>query len=311
MIVTVTLNPCIDRTCMIRTLKVGGMNRIVTDRRDVSGKGINVSLALSQNGVPVRTCGLLYRGGSELFMTSLRSLGIEYDNIVVDGSIRENIKLWDRDTDVTTEVNQSGAFVSSEAWQAFKAFFLEYVEGADLAVLSGSVPKGLPDTAYRELIELASGKSVPCILDAEGPLLLEGLKAHPLLIKPNEYEFDTAFHPENPELETMIGRAQEVVGEGCCRYICITLGKRGALMVCEAGAWYCRTPDVDIKCTQGAGDSMVAGIAMAYERGLDEGQMLSYGVAMAAGTLSREGTQMCLGQDFERFLPMVKAEKLL
>lgn len=311
MIVTVTLNPCIDRTCMIQTLKVGGMNRIVTDRRDVSGKGINVSLALHQNDIPVRTCGLLYKGGSELFMTSLGNLGIKYDNIEVEGTVRENIKLWDTSTDVTTEVNQSGAFVPEESWMAFKEFFSSYIEGSDLVVLSGSVPKGLSKSAYRELIELADEKGVPCILDAEGPLLEEGLKAHPILIKPNEYEFDITFHPENLERMTIIRKAQEVIGSGLCRYICITLGKEGALMVSADGAWFCASPDIEVKCTQGAGDSIVAGIAMAYEQKLALDEMLRYGVAMAGGTLSREGTQMCLKVDFERILPMVKVEKLL
>ncbi len=310
MIVTVTLNPCIDRTLMLRTLKVGGMNRIVSERRDVSGKGINVSLALFQNDIPVRTCGLLYRGGSDLFMTSLSNLGIKYDNIEVDGTVRENVKLWDTSTDVTTEINQSGAFVSKESWMAFRDFFSSYIESADLVVLSGSVPKGLETTAYKELIELAGKKGVPCILDAEGPLLEEGLKAHPVLIKPNEYEFDVTFHPDNLERRTIITKAQEVIGEGKCRFICVTLGKDGALMVSLDGAWYCASPEMDVKCTQGAGDSIVAGIAMAYEKKLGPAEMLRYGVAMAGGTLSREGTQMCLKSDFERILQVVKAEKL-
>ena len=308
MIGTITLNPCIDRTCKLSHFSYGGMNRMFSDRRDVSGKGINVSLALLQNGVPVRTSGFLYTGGKTMFLEKLKNLGIDYEGIQVDGTIRENIKLWDVESGITTEINQSGSYVPREKWEYFKKQYADFLEGLDMVILSGSVPEGIGKDAYRQLIELANEKSIPSILDAEGQLMKEGLAAHPFLIKPNLFEFKDAFHPEDDTIPGIVSTAKKLISDGLCSYICITLGSNGALMVSRDAAWFCTPMSFDIKCTQGAGDSVVAGIAMAWSEGKGLEDMLRYGIAMANGTLTREGTQMCFREDFLHFLPELKIE---
>lgn len=309
MIGTVTLNPCVDRTCHISGFEYGGMNRMIDDRRDVSGKGINVSLALKQMNWDVKTTGFLYKGNKEFFLEELTKSHIEYDGIEVEGVVRENIKLWDTNSNITTEINQKGAFVSEEKCQEFKEHFTSWVSSLDVVVLSGSVPVGIDNTIYKDLIEIASLKGVKSVLDAEGELLNEGLKAKPYLIKPNKYEFCLSFKTEDDSLYSIAKKAKEIVKDGVCSICCVTLGKDGALIVSKDGVWFSPSPSVDIKCTQGAGDSVVAGMCIALERGLDVPEMLRYGVTMATGTLTREGTQMCGKDEFDRFLPLVEVSK--
>ncbi len=311
MIGTVTLNPCVDRTCHLGGFSYGGMNRIIDDRRDYSGKGINVSLALLQNGSAVRTGGFFFQEGGAAFQEGLLRQGISYKSIKVPGRLRENIKLWNSEDGVTTEVNQSGAFVSMEKWKEFKDFFSEFLEGLSLVVLTGSVPKGIPHDAYRQLIEIAYVHHVPVILDAEGDLLSEGLQGRPLAIKPNAFEFAKTFGvPEHAPLGVLAGKARQLIGAGMVSIVCITLGSEGAMIIDKNGGWRTIPIPLEVKATQGAGDSVVAGMCMAWEAHLATSDMLRYGVAMADGTITREGTLMCRKEDFQRFLPLVRVEAL-
>lgn len=308
MVCTVTLNPCIDRTCEIAGFYYGETNRIIKDRRDVSGKGINVSIALGQNGVKSTACGFLYDDNKEIMLGALESLGILYSGVIVKGRARENIKLWDSTSGVTTEINQEGEFVPLEKWTDFKKHFLSCIRGCELVAISGSAPAGISKTAYRELIEIANQVGVPCILDANGSLLEEGLKANPLLIKPNIDEFVSTFVPQSPDRDSVVNTAKRIIAEGLCQYVCITLGKEGALFISENEVLFSPVLDVPVKCTQGAGDGFVAGICKAWIEKRETKRMFAYGVAMAGGTLVREGTQMCLPDDFVRLLSHVRIE---
>jgi 1-phosphofructokinase len=310
MIGTVTLNPCVDRTCKIEGLLIGGMNRMLSDRRDVSGKGINVSIALLQNGMDVRTSGFLFSDGKEQFLNKLHLFGIDYQGIEVKGRVRENLKLWDVASSVTTEINQKGAFVEPTRWDAFKKAFPAFLKGLELLVLSGSVPPGIAPDAYRTLIEMASSQGVPTILDAEGDLLREGLKAHPLLIKPNLHEFVSTFRLQDIRRQSVVDEARTLIKKGCCSSICITLGEEGAMLFDAKGAWYCACPSFPVKCTQGAGDSVVAGLCKAMVEKKGEVEMLRSGVAMASGTISREGTLLCLPEDYARFSSLITIKEL-
>lgn len=311
MVSTLTLNPCIDRTVRLSGFEYGGMNRIESDRRDVSGKGINVSIALKGAGSAVRTGGFIYSGGSSFFLSELGKQGISFEGIEVPGQIRENLKIWNECDSVTTEINQSGAYVPMAKWEEMKAFYRSFVKGSDLAVLSGSVPRGIPSDCYRTLVEIARESGVPVILDAEKDLLVNGMGDGVFLLKPNLYEFMSAFPVVSSDALSIARRAIDEINRGACRVLCITLGKDGAIIADEGHACYAPSPSGDVKCTQGAGDSVVAGICRAYEEGLGIKDMLRYGVAFAMGTLSREGTEMCTRADYEPFLPLVEVEEII
>lgn len=310
MIGTITLNPCIDRTCSLKGLSIGSMNRIISDRRDVSGKGIDVSLALSSLSVDVKTGGFIYKDNKEFFLSSLVKMGINVEGVEVDGRLRENIKLWDIDSGITTEVNQAGSYVPPEKWLEFKDFFSAFIDSLELVVISGSVPKGIDERAYKELIEIASSKAVPVFLDAEGSLLEEGLKAKPLLIKPNLYEFERSFGKIDKDKASIARQCKAIINKTGIEYICLTMGKEGAFLATKDRGYFSLPLDVDVKCTQGAGDGVVAGLAKAYSEKKGVKEMLRFGLAAAAATISTEGTQMCNLDSFESLLPRVMIEEV-
>ena len=309
MIGTITMNPCMDKTLTISDFTYGGMNRVTEKRADPSGKGVNISIALTQIGVPVRTLGLEYANGSEEFRDTLEQLGVCYESLVVPGTLRENNKVYDTKTKVTTELNQKGDFVSEEALKRFDKFLDSVLGELDILVITGSVPQGVEKDYYYKLIQRANERRVKCILDAEGDLMLEGLKAKPYLIKPNLYEFQMAFGLKTKEQKAILKICDQIIAQGV-EIVCLSMGGDGAMIVNSREAYICKPTPIDVKSTAGAGDSLVAGMCIAMEEGRDLGTMLRYGVSVAQGSLVREGTQLCTKENFEYFREIVKVEKI-
>lgn len=310
MIGTVTLNPCVDRTVSVDGFIYGGLNRVKEVRRDASGKGIDVSLALAGTGHQVRTAGFLHRETAAFFTEELRKKGIAYEGVEVAGRVRENVKVFNTVDHVTTEENASGEKVDPEDTARFLAFYEDFLSGLSSIVLAGSVPPGTSRDIYRRLCEKARRGGVWCVLDADGDLLEEGVKGHPSLIKPNDAEFSSVwgFHPETPE--GFSDAASSLVKKGVADEVCVTLGKDGAVLVSRNGAWYAPPVEVPVLSTQGAGDAMVAGLTAAHDAGKDEKEMLAWGTAMALGTVTKAGTEMCGKEDFARYLRRVEVRKL-
>jgi len=309
MIGTITLNPCIDKTLMIEGFTYGGMNRVNQKRADVSGKGINVSIALTQLGMPVKTFGINYKEGSQTLREELQKNGIDYQAVLVDGVLRENIKVMDMKTCITTELNQKGDYVSEEKLLEFGRMIDNNLGDLEILVVTGSVPQGVNKEYYKQLIEKANAKGVKVILDAEGEFLLKGMEGKPYLIKPNLYEFETAFGMEGKGIKEVLQICRKIIEDGI-KVVCVSMGDEGALIADKDEAYICRPTELDIKGTQGAGDSLVAGICIAMEHGLPISEMLRYGVATAQGSLIREGTQLCTKEDFEIYQKLLTIEKI-
>ncbi|MCC6093940.1 MAG: PfkB family carbohydrate kinase, partial [Eubacterium sp.] len=216
MIATVTMNPCFDKTFTIDGFSYGGLNRVQDKRTDYSGKGINVSIVLHQLDVPVRTFGINYSQNGSDFSDGLAAEGIRYEAFMAQGRVRENIKVRNVRDRVTTELNQKGDPLTAEELQAFTAQLLARLSdpAIDLVVITGSVPQGVPAACYRDLTDACKQMGKRVILDAEGDLLREGLKAGPDVIKPNLYEFINAFSPEDESREAIVRRCREIIASG-------------------------------------------------------------------------------------------------
>lgn len=309
MIGTITLNPCIDKTVIIDGFHYGGMNRVNSKRADVSGKGINVSIVLKQLSADVRTLGFQYENGYHALVKGLDKLGIDYEGVTVEGTLRENVKVMDMQTSITTELNQKGDFVDTDKILEFEQMLERCLDALDILVVTGSVPQGVPDDYYHKLIKKAKEKGVRTVLDAEGELLQQGLMAKPYLIKPNLFEFETAFGLKSREHAEILTICRKLIADGVT-VVCLSMGGEGAMIVDEKEAYLCRPTKIDVKSTQGAGDSLVAGMCIAMEEGLAIDEMLRYGVSAAQGSLIREGTLLCLREDFDYFKKVIKIDKI-
>lgn len=310
LITTVTLNPCIDKMVTIDSFTYGGMNRILHSRIDVAGKGNNVAVVYCRLGGEAICTGINYRERGDIVVNYLEENQVAYDFVTVDGEVRINHKIFDRSKRVVTELNESGHPVPMEALELLKDKLINHCRNSHILVLSGSIPRGVPVTIYRELLKAVSHLSIKTILDTEGSLLLEGIKEKPYIIKPNLFELETALDTKLTSHQEIIRAAQFFLDKGV-KIIGISLGKEGAIIVDENHAYYSPGLKVDVKGTAGAGDSMVGGFCYAMDKGLDLKGMLRYGIAAATASVMREGTLLCTKEGFESILPMVKVEKLL
>jgi len=312
MIVTVTLNPCRDKTQVIEGFIHGGLNRVLESREDLCGKGINVSVALAGLGEQSLCLGFNFeRDGSELVRT-INRYGIKDDFVLCQGGIRVNAKIFERDTGVMTEINEKGDFVSQEHFEVLKTKIADYGREAEIIVLSGSVPKGLNEDSYKELIISArkNNPDVTILLDAEGPLLTEGFKAKPDIIKPNLFELETAFGTKLDNNEQVVSLCRDIMLSTGIKMICVSMGEKGALITNDNYACFTPALSLNLKSLQGAGDSMVAGLCVAFKRGEPLDEILRYAVAAASGSIEREGTLLCTKDDFERIYPKVVVQEI-
>lgn len=310
MITTVTLNPCIDKTISISNFKYGELNRVVSTRTDVSGKGINVSIALNQLGEETKCLGFNYLRDDSIIKKRLEESKIGYQFIEVEGSLRTNIKIFDTNDRTMTELNESGNPVTLDAVELLKKMINKQTIKSKIMVFNGSVPKGVPKNIYKILIEQVKKEGVKTVLDAEGDLLLEGIKAKPYFIKPNLFELQNALKTSFSNNNDVANAAKKIIDNGVS-IVCVSMGQAGAIIVSQEEAWFAPGSKLNVKGVQGAGDSLVAGMCIAMERGYDLREMLRYGVAAANASLIREGTLLCTKEDFKRMLSEVKIEKIL
>ena len=281
MISCVSLNPSIDRTLALERFEQGGLNRVLSQTDVAAGKGVNVALAASALGEQTACIGFMYREGGALFEHRLREGGVQSDFLWCEGAVRVNVKVFDRSKGEITELNSSGTPVSGAQLDQMRALSLRHARSAACLVLSGSLPPACPVDFYRTLARDAAQVGCRVILDADGERLREGLKARPFLIKPNRYELELLTGRTLDGDEALLGAARECVEAGA-QVVAVSMGGKGALIT--DGHEALRTPGLrlEVKSTVAAGDSMIAGLAAGFARGLDLEQRFRLGVAAAS-----------------------------
>lgn len=290
MIITVTLNPAIDKTAQVKTMVPNGLNRLDHVILDVGGKGINVSKAIKNLGGTSICTGFIAGSNGEWIEDKLDQLGLEYKFVHTDGNTRMNLKVLDEKMNLT-ELNEIGSTISHKSLQELKNELLQMTFPGDIVVLSGSVPQGVPKTIYKELITLLKEKGAKVILDADGELFVEGIESGPYLIKPNKYELCQYFglSEDVSDLE-LIDQAQKLLYKGI-EVVVISLGSKGAIFITHDEV--ARVPGLDIiaHSAVGAGDSMVGALAYGIEQNYELIPLIKLAVATSAGAVMTEGTK--------------------
>lgn len=290
MIITVTLNPAIDKTAQVDKMVCNGLNRLDHVLLDVGGKGINVSKAIQQLGGQSICTGFIAGENGQWIEKKLDQMGLEYKFQHVDGNTRMNLKVLDKDMNLT-ELNEVGQDISQQDVKAFSDALLEMTFEGDIVVLAGSVPKGVPKTIYNELITLLKEKGAKVILDADGDLFTAGIEAGPYLIKPNKYELCKYFGlNEDVSDLVLIENARKLLYKGI-ELVVISLGSDGAMFITHDEV--ARVPGLNIVAHSavGAGDSMVGALAYGIEQNYELIPLIKWAVATSAGAVMTEGTK--------------------
>jgi 6-phosphofructokinase 2 len=290
MILTITLNPCIDKSTIVPQLIPENKLRCTEIVWEAGGGGINVSKALQK--LEVESIALFPSGGhnGNLLCSLLRETGIKFH--VVDSKVesRENWVVWESSTNHQFRFTFPGRPVESDALRPLidqiSSLRPQYI------VASGSLPPGLPDTFYQSIVRTAHQTAARCIIDTSGSALQALRGEKPFLIKPNRNELAQLVHRDQLSEEEITPAARQVIQDGYAELVVVSLGASGAWLVSKDQQFYCKAPAVEKKSTVGAGDSMVAGITfmLAQEHGLAEA--LQFGVACGSAATMNPGTQL-------------------
>ncbi|MGW0067769.1 1-phosphofructokinase [Streptosporangium sandarakinum] len=265
MIVTLTLNPSLDRTIDIGSLDRGAVIRSAATHLDPGGKGVNVSRALLANAV--RSRAVVPYGGEEgrRLISLLSAEGIDMVTVPVTGPTRSNVALAEPDGTVT-KINEPGTALSPAELDALAEAVLGAAGSADWVVASGSLPPEVPADVYARLCRRFARAGILVAVDTSGPALREALEAGPALVKPNREELAEATGRAITTLGDAIEAASTLRSRGAGTVLA-SLGPDGAVLLEGDQVWYGEGPVAEPRSTVGAGDAMLAGFLAAGARG--------------------------------------------
>ncbi len=309
MITTVTLNPAIDKTIILEEYKYGYVNRVQDSREDIGGKGINVSKVIQTLGEKTTAVGFLGRTNKSKTSLLLNRNSLITDFIWIDAATRMNTKIVDLKSGVTTDLNESGFHVSEKNKQDIKVLVKHYAKQSDYMVFSGSVPPGCHNSFYYELIQL-SNTYTKTVLDADGDLLKEGLKAHPYLIKPNIHELENCFKRSINTTEEVIQTALKVVEQYKVHWVLVSMGEKGSILASKDTILKANPVQVEVKSSVGAGDSMLGGFLSLYLKKENALEALRYAAACGAAAVTKEGTERLSQKEIDEMLVKIQIENM-
>lgn len=294
MIITLTLNPSLDRTIEIARLTRGTMTRATGTRLDPGGKGVNVARALAAHQVP--TCAVVPVGGPEgdQLAALLAGEGIDVCAVPVAGHTRSNVSLVEPDGTVT-KVNEPGGSLGSDDLERIVAATLSAAVGADWVVASGSLPPGVPLESYGRLGVLLAELGVRFAVDTSGPALSAALRCRPALVKPNREELAESVGSRIDTLGDAVRAAEAMRGTGA-QAVLASLGPDGAVLVDRDGTRYGESPVEGGRSSVGAGDAMLAGYLAA---GVTGGDRLVRALSWGAAAVRFPGSRMPGPSDVE------------
>ena len=303
MIYTVTLNPSVDFIVEVEDFQLDGLNRMSKEAKYPGGKGINVSRILKR--IDVDNTALGFYGGfpGEFILDALRKEGVKADFIQVDEDSRINIKLK---TGHETEINGLGPAISSDKMNdLFKK--LEGLTESDILILSGSIPPSMPKDLYQEWTRSFAGKGISVVVDTSGKALLDVVKEHPFLVKPNHHELGELFDKKINTADDAIHYGKILVEQGAQNVI-VSMAGDGALLINKEEVYSATIPQGTVKNSTGAGDSLVAGFIGKWDQTKDLLQAFQYGVA--SGSATAFNYDLAEKQDIEALLPQVHITKI-
>lgn len=261
MIYTVTFNPSLDYTVTVNNFQQGMVNRTMTERIFAGGKGINVSLVLKNLGFDSTALGFLAGFTGNEIERQLETEGVTTDFIhIPQGTSRINMKIK---SEVESEINGMGPEIRE---QDIRKLYekLDVLKDGDVLVLAGSIPAGMPETMYSDIMNHLKERKLKFVIDATKDLLMNVLPFHPFVIKPNNHELGEIFGVEIQDKKQAVEYAKKLQERGAANVL-VSMAGEGAIFAGEDGSFFeSEAPQGEVVNSVGAGDSMVAGFLAGY-----------------------------------------------
>jgi 1-phosphofructokinase family hexose kinase len=309
MISTVTLNPAVDKTVCISKLVPYDTNRVLKVEVDAGGKGINCARMLARLGAEARAMAFVGGTTGEFVAAVLAKEGVPLDRIQTAKPTRTCIAIEDSTDKPPTTFNERGGPVDHAELVALLEKTKEIARLSSYVLFGGSVPLGVNNDIYNVLVQIAAAGGAKPVLDADGEPLAEGIKARPFMIKPNLDEAERLLS-STFQSKADVGRAALKIAEMGIELVVISLGSQGAVAHYQGLIYDAVPPDVKEISTIGSGDSMIAGMLFALEKGLGIQDALRLGSAAGAATALSDGADVGEKADVDRLISQVKVKKI-
>jgi 6-phosphofructokinase 2 len=306
-IVTVTLNPALDKSIAVPKMIPEKKLRCTDAKVEPGGGGINVSRAIHKLGGETEAVFLSGGFTGKHFETLMAGENIQSVAMPVKGDMRENFVVFDTSSALQYRFGMDGPLVNEDEWMQV----LTHIQNEtiiDYIVASGSLPPGVPMDYFGRLALIAQQKNAKLIVDTSGEALQHAVKQGVYLIKPNLGELSNLYGKENLNNDEIIIAARSIIEKGGCEIMVVSMGAEGAMLVTKDTQVQVKPPKVVIKSTVGAGDSMVGGMVLALSKGWDLKDILCYGVAAGTAATLNPGTELCKKEDTERIFEELKQQ---
>lgn len=286
-ILTLTLNPALDITVSLDSLRAGQVNRSQAQHSHAAGKGLNVAQVLADLGHSVTVGGFLGRDNLQLFEALIQWRGFADCFVRVAGETRSNIKLVEANGCVT-DINGQGPEVDAASRSALMRKLLQIAPGHDAVVVAGSLPRGIDPQWFAELLGQLKAQGLKIALDSSGEALRAGLQAAPWLVKPNTDELaEVLGHSVTGRAEQQQA-ASQLLASGI-EHVVVSQGEHGVSWYRAGAVLHAQPPKVRVASTVGAGDSLVAGMVHGLLQGEAPTQTLRRATAIAAQAVTQVG----------------------
>ena len=299
-IVTMTMNPAIDKSSSVAHVAAERKLYCKPPRFEPGGGGVNVCRAIKKLGGESI---LLYPAGGltgERLKELLNREGLNHRPFPIKGLIRESLVILEESTGQQYRFGMPGPKLKKNEWEQFFQELAAMEPVLDYVVASGSFPPGVPPDFYAQVARAGKKRGAKTIIDVSGKALDQALQEGVYLIKPNVREFRELVGEDIKEESEIKAEAQKMVKSGRCEVLVISLGAAGALMVSEEVSEHILPPTVPIVSKVGAGDSMVAGIVLSLARGKPLRESVLFGVAAGTAAVMTPGTELCRREEVER-----------
>lgn len=308
MILTVCPNPSIDCTIELESLNVGMLNKIQGKVETYSGKALNVAIGVSRLGCECLSTGFMFENQRRTFEHVLEKEGVVHDFVRCVGNTRVNYKIIDKRS-MLTEINDVGEEVSAEKQAELLVKTAKLSEEADIAVISGSLPKGVSSDFYGEMAKAVS-KRARLVVDAEKDHVLAASRTREIfMVKPNIKELENFSGIKIRKISDVITASEKYLDLGV-KLVLASMGTEGAVITDGKDRFYCKSASVAINSTVGAGDSMVAAACVGAYNGVPLREMLKEAVAAGTAAVTTSGTNLFYKDKYKEIYSKLQPERV-
>ena len=300
------LNPSTDVTIELDALNIGKVNHVKSKTLSFTGAALNVAIGVARLHGKSYATGFMYNENGSLFEQALDREGVPSVFVWNKGRVRENYKFIDNKS-MLTEVNDVGENISENKQGELLELVSRLSKTSGVMVVSGSLPQGVESDYYAKLFSCA-GEGALKIADTEGPRLLAALGTGLDLVKPNKDELQITLKQELKTRDELLHGCYSLLDRGAKRVL-LSLGKKGAIITDGTRNYFCKSINVAINSTVGAGDGMVAAAAMMLEQGAPLDEILRAGVAAGTATGTTFGQISFTKEKYDEIYANIKVEE--